>query len=58
VKPSNSRGKASPYEPFNWADWIVEYCLQHDTKIPNQHCQREKDHDGPHESYTRKWERL
>ena len=39
--------------PFNWDDWRIEYCNEADPEIPNQHCQREKDHGGPHKSYTR-----
>jgi len=47
--------KTMERKPFNWDDWKVKYCYQSDPEIPNQHCRREKGHDGPHESYTRRW---
>lgn len=52
-KPGEPGGEKAP---FNWEDWRVEYCEQSDPEIPNQHCQREKGHDGRHESYSREWE--
>ncbi len=36
-------------------EWAMEYCGQSDPKIPNQHCQCEKDHDGQHKSFSREW---
>lgn len=50
-----TQGAQGRADKFDWDEWTVEYCGQSDPKIPNQHCQREKGHDGEHQSFSRKW---